>query len=292
MFHEVYVTGSITKAAERLCVSQPAASKTVSGFEQEIGYQLFSRKGNRLTPTDEAYYLYEEVVELLQSANRLEASIKEAKSYKPGRLRIGSTIGPSYSFLPQLIADFLAKYPNVKASLHPLGCTAIREGVGAGHYQIGIVDKAGPSPRYDSLTVNLLCYCAVPAAHPAAKHISLTPSDLDGVPWATLSTENETVKALKRVYAKSKSTFNPVIEVHSTPNALQFVNLGAGVALVDSLNKAYAFNTFRFKNIKVIPFKPKIYEPIELISSNLKPMSDVSEEFHCALVKKIESVAK
>ncbi len=292
MFHEVYVTGSVTKAAERVCVSQAAASKTLSGFEQEIGYKLFSRKGGRLSPTDEAYYLYEEVVELLQSINRLETSIKEAKSYRPGRLRIGSTIGPSYSFLPKIIAEFMTKNPDVKASLHQLGCTAIREGVGTGHYQIGLVDRAGPSPRYDSSSVDLPCYCAVPSTYPAAKLSLLSPSDLDGVPWATLSTENETYKSLKKAYAKRKSRFNPVVEVHSTPNALQFVALGTGVALIDSLSKSFFLDISLFQNIKIIPFEPKIFEPIEIITSNLKPISGIAEQFHTALVTQLETLAR
>ena len=290
LFQEIYVTGSITKAAERVCVSQPAASKALSGFEQEIGYKLFSRKNGRLTPTDEAYYLYEEVVELLQSANRLKTSIKEAKSYKPGRLRVGSTIGPTYSFFPKMIAQFVEKHPHVKASLHQLGCTAIREGVGAGHYQIGLVDRAAPSPRYNSLPVDLMCDCAVPSSHSAAKLNRVNPRDLDGAPWATLSSENETVKSLKKAYAEYGSKFNPIIEVHSTPNALQFVELGTGVALIDSLNKAHSFDTFQFQNIKIIPFEPKIYEPIEIITSNLKPMSEMTEIFYAELVRKIETL--
>jgi DNA-binding transcriptional LysR family regulator len=56
MFHEVFITGSITLAAERLYVSQPAASKTISALEEEIGYKLFVRKSGHLCPTDEAYY--------------------------------------------------------------------------------------------------------------------------------------------------------------------------------------------------------------------------------------------
>jgi DNA-binding transcriptional LysR family regulator len=291
MFHEVYVTGSITKAAERVCVSQPAASKMLSGFEEEIGYKLFVRQDGRLSPTDEAYYLYEEVFNLLQGANRLETSIKDAKHNKSGRLKIASTLGPSYSFLPKLISQYMRENPGIKASLHLMDSTAIREGVATGQYQIGLVDKSGPSSRYNSLVVNLLCYCAVPCDHSAAKLDRLNPDNLGDTPWITLSPENATVKALKKVYANYETNFNAVIEVYSTLHALAFVNQGMGVTLIDSLNNVQYLETFQFHNIKVIPFEPVIHEPFEVLTPNIKPLPGLAKRFYNALITEIETLA-
>lgn len=284
LFHEVYTTGSITRAAERTCVSQPAASKTLSNFEDEIGYKLFLRDGGRLTPTEEACYLYEEVLELLQSANRLSNSLKVAKSHKPGRLKIASTIGPTVRFLPKLITRFIREHPLVDTSLHQLGCTAIREGIGTGHYDIGFVDRAASSPRYVSEAFDLECFCAIPSHHPAAGLEVVTPRDLDGAPWVTLSSENETVRALKEAFAKSGARFAPIIEVHSTISALEFVELGAGVALIDALNKTHSFETGRFNNLTFAKFEPEIVEPVDIITPNLRPLSAVARSFHETLI--------
>ncbi len=290
IFHEVFVTGSITKAAERSYVSQPAASKMLSNFESDIGYKLFERNNGKLIPTDEAHYLYEEVYSLIRSVNHLEDSIKGAKHNKAGRLQICSVLGPSYQFLPELIARYMKRNPNVTVSLHLSGCTAIRQGVATGQYQIGLVDKAESSLRHDSVSMDLTCYCAIPVSHPAAALEKITPLDLKEIDWITLDSENATTKALKKVYETAKLPFNRVIEVHTTIQALSFVNLGMGATLVDSINNAHFDQVFNLKNVKVIPFEPAIYEPLEIITSNLRPLSGITKEFYDLMLEELVRV--
>ena len=189
IFHEVFVTGSITRAAERSYVSQPAASKMLANFEDEIGYKLFVRNNGKLIPTDEALYLHEEVYGILQGVNHLEDSIKRAKNSKTGRLRIATIFGPSYQFLPELIAEYMKANPGVDVSLHLSGCSAIRQGIASGQYQIGLVDKAQSSSKHDSVAFDLPCYCAVPKDHPAAQLDVIHPNDLLDLSWITLDSK-------------------------------------------------------------------------------------------------------
>jgi len=288
IFHEIFVTGSITRAAERSHVSQPAASKMLSNFEEEIGYKLFERNNGKLIPTDEAHYLHEEIYGLLQSVNHLEDSIKGAKNNKKGRLRICSILGPSYRFLPELIARYMQTNPDVKVSLHLSGCTAIRQGVATGQYQIGLVDKAESSYRHDSLAMDLLCHCAIPKQHPAAHYSILTPEILKDIPWITLDYENATTKALKQAYREAGELFNRAIDVHTTIQALSFVNLGMGATLVDALNHTYFEEVFHMPNVKIVPFHPKILEPLEIITSNVHPLSGIAKEFHTMMITELE----
>lgn len=289
IFHEVFVTGSITRAAERSYVSQPAASKMLANFEDEIGYKLFERSNGKLIPTDEAMYLHEEVYGLLQGVNHLEDSIKSAKNNRSGRLRICSIFGPSYQFLPELIAKFKEINPGVHVSLHLSGCSAIRQGVASGQYQIGLVDKAQSSSKHDSAAFDMTCYCAIPADHPAAKLENITLKDLEGTPWITLDSENATTKALKRAYINTELSMHRSIEVHTTIHALSFVNLGMGVALVDALNYHYFSSLFNMPNVVLRPFEPNIIEPLEVITSNLNPLSGVAKDFYKLLIDELES---
>ncbi|RBP83974.1 LysR family transcriptional regulator [Marinomonas rhizomae] len=288
IFHEVFVTGSITRAAERSYVSQPAASKMLTNFENEIGYKLFVRNNGKLIPTDEALYLHEEVYGLLQGVNHLEDSIKSAKNSKTGRLRIATIFGPSYQFLPELIADYMKANPGVYVSLHLSGCSAIRQGIASGQYQIGLVDKAQSSSKHDSVAFDLPCYCAVPKDHPAALLDVIHPNDLLDLSWITLDSENATTKALKRLYAESGLPFNRTLEVHTTIHGLSFVNLGMGATLVDILNFRYFDKVFQLPNVVLKPFQPNIVEPLEVLTSNLSPLSGLAKDFYDALIRKLE----
>ncbi|WP_409522529.1 LysR family transcriptional regulator [Nitrincola sp. MINF-07-Sa-05] len=288
VFHEVFVTGSITRAAERSYVSQPAVSKMLANFEDEIGYKLFVRNNGKLIPTDEALYLHEEVYGLLQGVNHLQDSIKGAKNSKTGRLRICTIFGPSYQFLPELIAEYMNTNPGVDVSLHLSGCSAIRQGIASGQYQIGLVDKAQSSSKHDSVAFDLPCYCAVPKDHPAAQLEIIQPQDLMDLNWITLDSENATTKTLKGVYSDRGLTFNRTIEVHTTIHGLSFVNLGMGTTLVDILNFRYFNKVFQLPNVVLRPFSPSIVEPLEVLTSNLSPLSGIAKDFYDTLINKLE----
>lgn len=288
IFHEVFVTGSITRAAERSYVSQPAASKMLANFEEEIGYKLFVRNNGKLIPTDEALYLHEEVYGILQGVNHLEDSIKRAKNSKTGRLRICTIFGPSYQFLPELIAEYMKNNPGVDVSLHLSGCSAIRQGIASGQYQIGLVDKAQSSSKHDSVAFDLPCYCAVPKDHPAAQLDVIYPKDLLDLSWITLDSENATTKALKRIYAEVGLPLNRTLEVHTTIHGLSFVNLGMGATLVDILNFRYFDKVFQLPNVVLKPFHPSVVEPLEVLTSNLSPLSGLAKDFYDALIRKLE----
>lgn len=288
IFHEVFVTGSITRAAERSYVSQPAASKMLANFEDEIGYKLFVRNNGKLIPTDEALYLHEEVYGILQGVNHLEDSIKRAKNSKTGRLRIATIFGPSYQFLPELIAEYMKANPGVDVSLHLSGCSAIRQGIASGQYQIGLVDKAQSSSKHDSVAFDLPCYCAVPKDHPAVQLDVIHPNDLLDLSWITLDSENATTKALKRIYAEMGLPLNRTLEVHTTIHGLSFVNLGMGATLVDILNFRYFDKVFQLPNVVLKPFHPSVVEPLEVLTSNLSPLSGLAKDFYDALIRKLE----
>ncbi|WP_341364558.1 LysR family transcriptional regulator [Thalassospira sp. SN3W] len=284
IFHEVFVTGSITRAAERSFVSQPAASKMLANFEAEIGYKLFVRHNGKLLPTDEAHFLHDEVYSILQGLSHLEDSLKAARNNKGGRLRICSIFGPAYRFLPELIADYMKRNPGVQVSLHHAGCSVIRQGVASGQYQIGLVDKSESSLSHESVSMDLPCFCAVPLDHPAARLDEVTLADAGTSPWITLDSENATTRELRRAYDDAGITFNRIIEVHTTVHAMSFVNLGMGLTLVDALNCRYFSDAFNFPNIRLLPFRPRIMEPLEIITSNVRPLSGMARDFYDGLI--------
>lgn len=289
IFHEVFVTGSITRAAERSFVSQPAASKMLTNFEADIGYKLFVRNNGKLIPTDEAHYLHDEVYTLLQSLNHLDDSLKRAKHVHSGRLRICSIFGPTYRFLPELIAKYVEKHPGVQVSMHHSGCSVIRQGVASGQYQIGLVDKSQSSFSHESVAMDLPCQIAVHKSHPAARLDVVTPEDIGPSPWVTLDSENVTTKSIKMAYENCGLDFNRIIEVHTTVHALSFVDLGMGVTLVDALNCRHFNDIFNLPNVRLRPFMPRVLEPLEVITSNVRPLSGFAKEFYNVLLTELEA---
>ena len=103
VFRAVMRNGSLTAAAQALNVSQPAVSKTLRHFEDQIGYPLFDRIGGRLRATPEAHLLYEDadrVFREIEAVRDLALRIKEhriglfADRREPAADFLGAAAGP------------------------------------------------------------------------------------------------------------------------------------------------------------------------------------------------------
>ena len=115
--YEVYRERSISKAAQKLYISQPALSEVVKRTEEKIGAKLFDRSVSPLglTEAGEAY-----ITALLQIKDIEEAfagAVKHLNTLQTGHLRVGTNHVFAAFLLPPLIGAYSAKYPGVQVSL-------------------------------------------------------------------------------------------------------------------------------------------------------------------------------
>lgn len=108
---------SLREASRQLRVAQSAISQTITNLEDEIDTKLFVRSGRstQLTPQGEVFYA-ETVRTLAQSQHAVEAAQRAARG-EVGQLSIGFSGAATYSFLPDLIRRYKAKFPGVKLAL-------------------------------------------------------------------------------------------------------------------------------------------------------------------------------
>src|SRR6266566_4249023 len=97
-FRLLMITGTMTRAAEQLSISQPAVSNIIAALEHEIGFSLFTRRAGRLEPTPEAHLFFREVSRSLEAFESTERAAAEIKQGKHGRLTIAAY--PSDCILP------------------------------------------------------------------------------------------------------------------------------------------------------------------------------------------------
>ena len=115
--YEVSRTGSFSKAAENLFVSQPALSKAIKKTEDTIGMPLFDRRAHplRLTEAGEAYMKAIEQIRLVEKD--LSDRIRDMKDLKTGQVSIGGSNYVNTSILPDLLTSFQELYPGIKIRL-------------------------------------------------------------------------------------------------------------------------------------------------------------------------------
>jgi DNA-binding transcriptional LysR family regulator len=86
-FRTVMMTGKMTAAAELMAITQPAVSRLIRDFEFATKLRLFDRRGNQLTPTQEALTLMQEVERAFIGLSRIKAFAEEVRHQNAGMLR-------------------------------------------------------------------------------------------------------------------------------------------------------------------------------------------------------------
>ena len=105
--------GSLTAAAERLCVTQSALSHSVRKLEERLGTALWLRQGRslRLTPAGQQVLILAQRV--LPQLEQMETKLAQIAQGQRGSLRIGMECHPCYQWLLKVVSPYLAAWPDV-----------------------------------------------------------------------------------------------------------------------------------------------------------------------------------
>lgn len=110
---------SISKAAERMHLSQPSVSLQVRALERDLDVTLFERKGPRIALTPEGQVLFELATPLLAGMDNLEDAFAERRGdVASGELNIAAGESTILYILPRFVQRFAAQYPGVTIRLH------------------------------------------------------------------------------------------------------------------------------------------------------------------------------
>lgn len=103
-------TGSFSKAAESLHVTQSAISQNVKNLETKVGVKIFTRNGKKVVLTSEGEQLFQTAREYLNKLDKTVHDIQEAKDALKGTIKIGTLTGLGKSWLSSRVIDFASKY--------------------------------------------------------------------------------------------------------------------------------------------------------------------------------------
>ncbi len=110
IFYAVMTCGSLSRAAEALNISQPAASKALKSAEMKLGFTLFQRVRGKLLPTSEAdHALFEKSAEHLSGPGQPAPAGRQPGSRSArAKITLGCLPSLGLSLVPELVTDFLS----------------------------------------------------------------------------------------------------------------------------------------------------------------------------------------
>ncbi len=131
---------SFTKAAGELFISQPAITKHIQELEKEYGVRLFDRIGNRIQLTRAGQLLLDHACKIIDAYHNLDFDMKKLSKKSEGELRIGASTTISQYVLPEMIAKFRERYPNIRLTLLSGNSYEIEEALETGRIDLGMIE--------------------------------------------------------------------------------------------------------------------------------------------------------
>jgi DNA-binding transcriptional LysR family regulator len=255
-FNAVMISGSASRAAELVQVTQPAVSRAISDLERAVGFALFDRVRGRLVPTPEGQLFHADVSASFAGLDRLRSSAARIRDFGSGNIRIASLAALGSTLVPRAIRAFRAKHPNIAITLQITSSPQVRELVLSGQFGLGLaadeVDLSGVDHRVFASSRAL---CAIPPGHRLAPHPVIRPADLDGEPFIALAPEDQARARIMRVFDAAGVRPAIVVETPFSATVCALALEGVGIGLVNP----GAAEGYPERGLILRPFEPEVY---------------------------------
>lgn len=260
-FHRVALTGSFTRAAKSLHITQPAVSQQVQLLEHSLGIRLFDRHGKRVRLTtdgeallgyaDRLFNIYDEIKNLFASRQRLES----------GKISIGSSNVIGTYYLPKIIRLYNDQYPGIEIDLRLGNSNYVRDKVLEGEVEIGIAGKIANNAKLSEHIIHREPLLLVSSPeHDLSKKPLVNLEDL--VKASFISREKGTLNraVVEKWFQENFGKDYPRIsvELENVEAAKQIVEQGYGITVIPEATVKKEIETGRLKQLN--------YQELELYS--------------------------
>lgn len=257
IFYIVATTGNITKASEKLYISQPAVTKSIKQLENSLGGALFIRTKKGVTLTEEGKVLLKYVKNILDEAKNAENKFNSLIKLEEGKIHIGASATVSKHFLMPYLEEFHRLYPNIDIEITNELTTNLVKGLRNGYIDFLVTNL--PMKEYMDLDIKV---CAKLHDSFACSNKYLQDEKrvykLEEILNHKIITQKEpsNTRAFLNQYMQNNAIeFHPDIEIVSYNLVVEFIKAGFGIGYV---TKEFVKQEMKNKEIYEIKVEPKI----------------------------------
>ncbi|MCW2241402.1 LysR substrate-binding domain-containing protein [Azospirillum canadense] len=287
-FQAVMATGSVTRAGERLSISQPAVSQLIAQLERSCGFPLFHRQGGKITPTREAEALYNEVQRMFIGVGQIARVATALREQNWGSVSLAAFPAITRRVLPDIVWSFCKAHPDTRFRLESMRSRSLIDAVAAQHVDFGLSILPGDRPEVVSALLHRLRgVCILPVGHHLADQPTIYARDLADEDFVSLGPQDHSRYMIDRVFDELKVSRRSRIEAGQSETAFSFVAARAGVAVVDPIS---AFNNVD-PQIVVRRFEPAVQFDIWLIRPKAARSFNLVDNFVAYTLERLDRFA-
>jgi len=275
IFLEVASSNSFLEASNKLYISQPAISRSMSKLEEDLGIQLFYRanKGISLTPSGEVLFKYlRDTKDLLQSCERVLISMNDVEE---GNIVIGVQSHIVRNYLMDKIDNFRLNHPKIKIQLTDLSTNALLEKLATRKIDF-IVDASPVETIYNNINIKPikeLNTCFVKSVNNSNNITCL--KDLEKEKIILPSKKGSLRKNLNRCFDENSCDITPMLEFDTEELIIDAVrrNLGVGYVVKSAIQYLVDANILDYVDIN--EDLPKMEINLVYIDTNLTKVANM-----------------
>ncbi len=228
---------SVSRAALRLNIAQPALSRQIRRLEDELGTNLLIRHRRGVTVTDAGLVLAEQAGLMLAQEQRLLEAVLHGTGTAAGPLAIGMPAALGSVLLPRALRELLARYPRVEPYVVEGLSGQLTEALTTGRVDIAVMNNAAASDEIEVLPFIISRMFLVTPARPEpswpvpAEPVRLR--DAAKLPMLLASASHTLRKTIDSAFAAHHLHVRPVIEVDSLTLLKAMVASGLGCTLLN-----------------------------------------------------------
>lgn len=249
VFAAIAQTGTVSGAAERLNMSQSAASTSLAEFERQFDCRLFDRLGKRLRLNATGEMLLPRARELLDRGAEVEAILSGKSGF--GTLRVGATLTIGNYLGTLLVSKFMQVHPGSRVTLEVSNTSRIAARMADMELDLGLIEGECDHPDLQMTTWvgDELAVFAAPGHPLAGKRVGIDRVLVE--PWIVREAGSGTRQTLDRAMARWLSRWQIRLELEHTEGIKRAVEAGLGIGCVSRLALKEAFRRGSLVEIRV-----------------------------------------
>lgn len=261
LYEAVTRLGSFTRAAEELCITQPAVSIQIKRLEEQIGLVLFEHVGKKIFPTAAGKVTYDASLDILSRIEDLKMSVEELKGDVKGSLQVSVVTTAKY-FLPNLLGEFLQQYPDVEPKLKFTNRARVVERLMNNEDDFVMM---GQVPEDDNLEtypfINNILGVVAPSDHPLANKKNISLKELAQHRFLNREIGSGTRYVFDQLLNERNVKIEPYMELGSSEALKQAVMAGLGIAVLSlhSVQLEMSVNKLTVLDVEGFPLKRRWY---------------------------------
>ena len=277
-FIEIATTGSFTRAADNLHLTQSTLTATIKQLEEQAGLKLLDRTTRRVLLTREGKGFLPVAEKLISDFDTAFSDLQATATQQQGKLGVAASPSMIARVLPAVIQQYHQMYPKISIYLRDDNAGGIEQRVLDNDVDFGIGGDHSQHPELNYQPVLSDRYgVVIPASHPLAKRSEITWEEISDLPQIHLTEDTGTRAQLFKLEKENNLNLpihGAMIEVSTPAGLAEMVKTGLGISLLPAL----AASTSAFDQLRFVPLSnPVLSRQICIINRKGRSLGPAAE---------------